>query len=101
MHRSMEDIWGCLNPWGHMNVQGAYKCGGCPDIPKYKNMPALRKVGKNLFTAKFLHIKSWKLIREPLDHTGNEPTLDILIGGSGQDIKEIQNGKYMPYVRTG
>ena len=28
------------------------------------------------------------MIREPPDHTGNEPTLDIPIGGSGQDIKK-------------
>ena len=28
------------------------------------------------------------MIREPPDHTGNEPTLDISIGGSGQNIKK-------------
>ena len=28
-----------------------------------------------------------KYIREPPDHTGNEPALDIHIGGSGQDLK--------------
>ena len=28
------------------------------------------------------------MIRESQDHTGNEPTLDIPIGGSGQDIKK-------------
>ena len=28
------------------------------------------------------------MIREPPDHTGNEPTLDIPIGGSGHDIKK-------------
>ena len=28
------------------------------------------------------------MIREPLDCTGNEPTPDIPIGGSGQDIKK-------------
>ena len=63
-------------------------------------MPAFKKVGKTLFKAKFLHLRSWKMIREPPDHTGNEPTLDIPIGGSGQDIKKEQNGKYMPFVRT-
>ena len=52
-----------------------------------------------LFKAKFLHLKSWKIIREPLDCTGNEPTLDITIGGSGQDIKK-QYDKYMPFVRN-
>ena len=39
------------------------------------------------------------MIREPPDHTGNEPTLDIPIGGSEQDIKKRKNGKYMPFVR--
>ena len=28
------------------------------------------------------------MIREPPDHTGNEPTLDIPKGGSGQGIKK-------------
>ena len=36
-----------------------------------------------------------KIIRVPPDHTGNEPTIDLPIGSSGQDIK-IQHGKYMP-----
>ena len=40
------------------------------------------------------------MIREPPDHTGNKPTLDIPIGGSGQDIKREQNGTFMPFVRT-
>ena len=39
------------------------------------------------------------MIREPPDCTGNESTLDIPIGGSGQDIKK-QNSNYMPFVRT-
>ena len=43
--------------------------------------------------------KPGKIFREPPDCTWNEPTLDIPIGGSGQDIKK-QNGKYMPFVRT-
>ena len=28
------------------------------------------------------------MIKEPPDHTENGPTLDIPIGGSGQDIKK-------------
>ena len=28
------------------------------------------------------------MIREPPDHTGNEPKPDIPIGGPGQDIKK-------------
>ena len=51
-------------------------------------MYASKKVGKTLFKAKFLHVRSWKMIIEPPDHTGNEPTLDIPIRGSGQDIKK-------------
>ena len=35
------------------------------------------------------------VITELPDHTGNEPKLDIPIGGSGQDIK---NDKDMPFV---
>ena len=38
-----------------------------------------------------------KILREPLDHTGNELPPDRHIGGSGQDIK-IKNDKYMPSV---
>ena len=30
------------------------------------------------------------MIREPPNHTGNEPTLDIPIGGSGKDVKKEQ-----------
>ena len=41
------------------------------------------------------------MIKEPPDHTGNEPTPDIPIGGSVQDIKnEKKKSKYMPSVRT-
>ena len=36
-----------------------------------------------LFKAKLSTAKRTGNIREPPDHTGNEPTLDILIGGSG------------------
>ena len=62
--------------------------GGIQTPPSIKNMPTPKKVGKTLFKAKFLHLRNWKMIRESPDHTGNEPTLDIPIGGSGQDIKK-------------
>ena len=55
--------------------------------PSIKTCLPLKSRKKNLFKAKFLHLKSWKNIREPPDHTGNEPTPDIPIGGSGQDIQ--------------
>ena len=32
--------------------------------------------------------RAGKIIREPPNHTGNEPTLEICTGGSGQDIKK-------------
>ena len=35
------------------------------------------------------------MIREPPDYTRNEPTLDIPIGGSVQDIKKEHDGKYV------
>ena len=31
-----------------------------------------------------LHLKDWKILREPLDCTGNEPKLDILIEALGR-----------------
>ena len=37
------------------------------------------------------------IIREPPTCTGNEPALDIHLGGCGQDIK-IQSNKYMSFV---
>ena len=40
--------------------------------------------------------RTGKDIRKPPDCTGNEPTLHIHIGSSGQDIK-IQNDKYMSF----
>ena len=80
---------GCLDIWG---VQ-------MPPMLTTPRMPATNVGKASLFNAKFLHLKSWKIIREPPDHIGNEPTPDIPIGGSGQDIK-IQNDKYMPFVRN-
>ena len=83
MHMEHWGIWGCLNIWGVFKHIGAYICplSVKPSLP-------LRKSRKNLFKTKFLHLKSWKIkIREPPDCTGNEPTLDIPKGGSGQDIK--------------
>ena len=62
-----------------------------PEVTEQGRMgPKLKMVTQN-------HIK---LIREPPGHTGNESTLDIPKGGSGQDIKKEQNGKYMPFMRT-
>ena len=50
------------------------------------------------------------MIREPPDHTGSEPTLDIPIGGSGQDRKtkwqihamceNMLIMKYVPHLST-
>ena len=52
-------------------------------------MPASKNCKeKTLFKAKFLHLRYWKMMREPPDHTGNEPTPGIPIEVSGQDIKK-------------
>ena len=88
-YRCTGEHWGHMGVFGymgsvgrHLNVQGAH---GCP--PKCETCLPLRKSTENLFKAKLLYIKSWIIIREPPDQTGNEPPPDILIGGSGQDIK--------------
>ena len=61
------------------------------NLPKKASMPAPK------FKGNFLHLKGLeKLLREPLDHTGNEPTLDLPIGGTEQDIR-LQNNKYMSF----
>ena len=39
--------------------------------------------------ANFLHYRYWNTIREPPDCTGNEPTLDTQVEGSGKG--KIQN----------
>ena len=74
---------------------GVYKCMGAYGCPlSLKTCLPLKKSKKILFKAKFLQQMSWKIIiREPPDHTGNEPTLDIPIGGSGQDIKKNKMAK--------
>ena len=85
---------------GHMGVQGAYRHAGgiwMPPIPDNPSIPASKEGKVSMFKAKFLHLKSWKIIREPSDHTRNEPTPDIPIGGSGQVVKK---DKYMPFVRN-
>ena len=49
-----------------------------------------------LVTANFLLLTELeKIIKKPPDHTGNEPTLNIPLGGSQQEIK-VQHDKYMP-----
>ena len=51
-------------------------------------MPASNLGRHPYLKPKFLHLKSWKIIRKPPDSTQNEPTLDIPIGGSRQNIKK-------------
>ena len=63
--------------WGHTDAPYAYNL----------HMPATNVGKTSLFKVKFLHLKSWKIIREPPDCTGNEPTPNIPLRGSGQDIK--------------
>ena len=49
-----------------------------------------------LFKADFLHLKGLANTGEPPDSSGNELTLDIQIGGSGQDIKyKITNTSHL------
>ena len=85
---------------GHMDIQGGIQTWGHIDTPMLtmSRMPATNVGKTSLLKAKFLHPKSWKIIREPPDHTWNETTPDIPIGGSGQDIRKIQNDKYMQFV---
>ena len=78
-----------MNVWGCTNILGMYRCRGIMTSPKNKTCLPLRTVGKKtLFKVKFLHLRNWKMIREPPDHTGNEHTPDIPIGGSGQDLQK-------------
>ena len=84
----------------HTNVWGVYEhVGAYGHSPKCRTYLPLRQNRNILFKAEFLHLKSWKIIREPPDHTGNEPTLDIPIGGLWAGHKK-QNGAYMPFVRN-
>ena len=72
------DLGDCLNIWG---VQTDREHTNIP--LSVKTCLPLRKSRKTLFRAKFLHLKSGKIIvREPPDHTGNDPTLDIPTEGS-------------------
>ena len=69
---------------------GAYGCTGGVQMPpmlKTPDMPAFNIGKTSLFKAEFLHVGAGKIIREPPDCTGNEPTPNIPIRGSGQDIK--------------
>ena len=54
------------------------------------SMPA-SNVGKHPYLKLNSHTsRAIKTLKEPPDHTGNEPTPDIPIGGSGQDIIKRQ-----------
>ena len=80
-------MYKCMGPYkctGVVQMYGASRC-----LPSIKHMPATKKSWKNPFKAKFLHL-GWKMIREPPNCTGNEPTPDIPIGCSEQDIKKEQ-----------
>ena len=109
-------MWGTYRCTGrHMNVWEAYShMGMCrhigrhtdiwedvqmpPNPDRHTNMPdnpptclPLNEGKISLYKAKFQHLKRWKIVREPPGCTGNKPTLDIHIGGSGQDIKKMTN----------
>ena len=49
MQMSMGTYRGCLNTWGHMNIEGAYKCMRCVQtyrgvyLHKCENMPTTKK----------------------------------------------------------
>ena len=64
--------------------------GGIQIPPMLTTPMSVSNVGKT-FLFEFLHLKSWKIIREPPDHTGNEPKMDKPTGGSRQDIKKVPN----------
>ena len=74
-----------MREYEHM---GAYRCP-----PKYENMPASKEKENPIYSLKII-------IKEHPDHTGNEPTPDIPIGGSGQDMKKIKMANTCPFVRT-
>ena len=75
--------------YGDIQMSGGIQTyGGNMDTLKPDNLLCLPLMwGNILFKAKFLHLKSCKIIREPPDCTGKKPTLDIPTGGSGHDIK--------------
>ena len=69
--------------------------GRCPHDPAQKPMTAPKMKEVSLFKVKILQQKRLGIIRKPPDHTGNEPTPDIHIGGSEQ---HLQSDKYMQFV---
>ena len=77
-----------MHVWGVNGCVGVYRCMGHTDAPvlTIPHMPATNVGNTSLFKDKFPHLNSWKNIREPPDHTGNEATPDITIRGPGQDI---------------
>ena len=71
---------------GDPNVQGEYGYTWGVQIPPMLTTPymaATNVVEISQFKAKFLHLRNWKIIREPPDCTSNEPTPDISKGVSG------------------
>ena len=72
---------------GCTNIQGVYKHGGVQQPPSIKTCLPLKSRKKPYLKLISYTYRAGKNIREPPDCTGNEPTLDIHIGGSGQDIK--------------
>ena len=60
------DIWRVSEPPGGIQTPEEYKCmgiqiyGGIQMPLSIKHMPATKKSWKNLFKAKFLHLKNWK-----------------------------------------
>ena len=91
----------CKNPWEVQMYRGCINIRGHLDTPKVSNtcLP-LRKVEKTFLKLNSYNLQAGQKNIEPPDYTENEPTQDIPIEGSGQDIKKEQNGKYMPFVRT-
>ena len=70
-----------LGIWGHPNIWGEY---GCP-LNETTCLLLKLDVGKSYLKLNSYTERAGKIIREPPDHTGNESTSDIPIGGSGQD----------------
>ena len=55
-----------MDVWGHTAIWG---CMDAPHKPLYACQ--LKELNISLVKTKFLHVKSWKIIRELPDHTGN------------------------------
>ena len=80
--RCIGGLWGHTDIWWCTDIQGI-------QMPSMLTTPMPSyNVRTFLFKTKFLHLKNWKIIREPPGCVGNEPILDIPIGCSVQDIKK-------------